>query len=120
LETIEPIDDSTPKLGGCTGKGFLPGQSGNPGGRPKSLASYIKEVVGDDGHMLVDFHYKVLTGQKINGKTPTLNQQIQSSIWLADRGFGKPVQAIDTDLNVNCISLEDLIDDTDEYQNKGE
>jgi hypothetical protein len=23
------------KLGGCTGKGFMPGQSGNPGGRKK-------------------------------------------------------------------------------------
>jgi hypothetical protein len=27
------------KLGGCTGKGFKPGQSGNPGGRPKGLVS---------------------------------------------------------------------------------
>lgn len=29
-------EQSTEKLlGGCTGKGFLPGQSGNPSGRPK-------------------------------------------------------------------------------------
>lgn len=29
-------DESTKKLGGCTGKGFMPGQSGNPSGRPKN------------------------------------------------------------------------------------
>jgi len=29
-------EEITPKkLGGCTGKGFMPGQSGNPSGRPK-------------------------------------------------------------------------------------
>jgi hypothetical protein len=27
------------RLGGCTGRGFMPGQSGNPGGRRKSVAS---------------------------------------------------------------------------------
>lgn len=31
------------KLGGCTGKGFMPGQSGNPGGRPKR--PWLTEVV---------------------------------------------------------------------------
>jgi len=31
------------KLGGCTGKGFLPGVSGNPSGRPKgTLKEYVK------------------------------------------------------------------------------
>lgn len=32
-------------LGGCTGKGFMPGQSGNPSGRPKEKT--IKERVRD-------------------------------------------------------------------------
>ena len=32
------------KLGGITGKGFMPGQSGNPGGRPKNtLKEYQAE-----------------------------------------------------------------------------
>lgn len=30
------------KLGGCTGKGFMPGQSGNPSGRPKK--SWLTEA----------------------------------------------------------------------------
>lgn len=32
------------KLGGITGKGFMPGVSGNPGGRPKgTLKDYVKK-----------------------------------------------------------------------------
>jgi hypothetical protein len=32
------------RLGGCTGKGFKPGQSGNPGGRPRSdVASLARQ-----------------------------------------------------------------------------
>ena len=34
----------TKKLGGITGKGFLPGKSGNPSGRPKNtLKDYVRE-----------------------------------------------------------------------------
>lgn len=32
---VENNKKTTKKLGGCTGKGFMPGKSGNPGGRPK-------------------------------------------------------------------------------------
>jgi hypothetical protein len=37
------------KLGGVTGKGFRPGTSGNPGGRPKDLVTRDKrsKKVGD-------------------------------------------------------------------------
>ena len=40
--------------GGITGKGFRPGQSGNPGGRPKGLAKATRELVGEDGMALVE------------------------------------------------------------------
>jgi len=36
------------KLGGVTGKGFMPGQSGNPNGRPpknKCITSLVKELL---------------------------------------------------------------------------
>ncbi len=32
------------QLGGCTGKGWLPGQSGNPNGRPPHIR-YLSEIV---------------------------------------------------------------------------
>lgn len=35
-ESVESNEITTKKLGGVTGKGFMPGKSGNPGGRPKS------------------------------------------------------------------------------------
>ncbi len=33
---VENNEKSTKMLGGITGKGFMPGQSGNPGGRPRN------------------------------------------------------------------------------------
>ena len=33
--TAQGVERKRKKLGGVTGKGFMPGQSGNPGGRPK-------------------------------------------------------------------------------------
>ena len=42
MENIVENNTETTKLGGITGKGFMPGQSGNPGGRPKgTMKSYL-------------------------------------------------------------------------------
>lgn len=43
-----PGDDRPP--GGCTGKGFVPGKSGNPGGRPKgrSITAELNRLL-DEG-----------------------------------------------------------------------
>lgn len=40
-------------LGGITGNGFKPGQSGNPGGRPKGLARTVRDVCGGSPLRLV-------------------------------------------------------------------
>jgi len=34
-EIVENNEKATKRLGGITGKGFMPGKSGNPGGRPR-------------------------------------------------------------------------------------
>lgn len=44
---MDTVDNNTEnkeyKLGGVTGKGFMPGVSGNPGGRPKgTLKDFVK------------------------------------------------------------------------------
>lgn len=45
----------TTRLGGVTGNGFKPGQSGNPGGRPKGLGWRVRELVGEDGELIAKF-----------------------------------------------------------------
>ena len=85
------------------------GQSGNPGGRPrgfKGLAKYIQNHT-NDGQELIDFMLKLLRGETIGTKmidgetslpvvhTPSLSDRIGAAGWLADRGFGKPVQSVE-------------------------
>jgi len=44
---------TTPKQrGGVTGKGFLPGQSGNPGGRPRGERGVLQAMYGEGGEKL--------------------------------------------------------------------
>lgn len=45
-KVVESNEASTKKPGGCTGRGFMPGQSGNPGGKPKvDVAKAIARAV---------------------------------------------------------------------------
>lgn len=85
-----------PRLGGVTGKGFLPGQSGNPGGRPKGLVSLVRERTRD-GEALVECALKLLRGEEVlPGRKPRLEDVRWAIEWLADRGFGRAVQTVDS------------------------
>ena len=75
------------------GRPFVPGVSGNPGGRPKGLASYIRETT-DGGREMVNLMVAVMRGETINGMRPKITDMVAASTWLADRGFGKPVSQI--------------------------
>lgn len=44
IEDVGNNVETTTSLGGVTGRGFKPGQSGNPGGRPK--ARHLTEILG--------------------------------------------------------------------------
>ena len=50
-------------LGGVTGRGFQPGQSGNPGGRPDGLSRRVRELAGDDGHEIADFIFSAMADE---------------------------------------------------------
>jgi hypothetical protein len=70
--------------GGITGRGFMPGQSGNPGGRPKGLARATRELVGDDGQALAELWWSIA-----QDPLQRTNDRLEASRLLADRGRGK-------------------------------
>jgi hypothetical protein len=105
--------------GGASGYGWQPGQSGNPGGRPKGIARLAREATRD-GVDLVAFFVSVFHGVTPGvddgdtaGRDVTLDDRIEAARWLADRGFGKAaitVSAVDDEpVNVlNSYSIEGL------------
>jgi len=87
---------------GSKGTQFKPGQSGNPGGRPRGLVARVRELT-DDGAGLATFFRRVFQGKPLEGKSlPTLRDRMAAATWLADRGFGKPHE------NVTIESRDEL------------
>jgi hypothetical protein len=62
----------------------MPGQSGNPGGRPRGLARRVRELVGDDGDEIVRFMFETVTNSNAR-----MADRIEAARWLGDRGFGR-------------------------------
>ena len=79
--------------GGITGRGFVPGRSGNPGGRPKGPTRRVRELVGDHGTAIAEFMYAVMADE--GARTA---DRLEAARWLADRGFGKSLQAVEVAL----------------------
>ena len=82
------------QLGGVTGKGFVPGQSGNPSGRPRtrglvsSLRAKMSEV-GPDGQSLEERLVGVLVQEALKGR-----QRLAAVAVIFDRLEGRAHQQI--------------------------
>ena len=87
--------------GGITGAGSRPGISGNPGGRPKGLARRVRDLVGDDGTMIADYLVSVLRDDRERTR-----DRLEACRFLADRGWGKPTQAIAVEVGTLVPELD--------------
>ncbi len=65
---------------------FCKGNKANPGGRPKGLAERARAAT-HDGADLIEFYLGIF-----NNKEQDVKYRIDAAEWLADRGWGKPVQ----------------------------
>lgn len=98
------VQNNMKTTGGATGAGFKPGQSGNPGGRPRGLARMTRDKLGDDGDVLVEFWLGVM-----NDPSAKLPDRLTASKLLAERGWGRPtavVAAASLDHRVNSEALD--------------
>ena len=78
-----------------SGRPFLPGQSGNPGGRPKNkFGEYIRTATNGGQELAED----ILT---LFRKTKDPEIKLKAAAWLSDRGFGKAVQSDDSENQIN-------------------
>ena len=80
----------TTQLGGVTGRGFRPGQSGNPSGRPKGIAKAVREACGGDPTELVEGLRAIARGEGASAKPARAADQIRAYEVLLAYGWGKP------------------------------
>lgn len=82
-------------LGGITGKGFVPGRSGNPHGRPasKGLLNSLKiriTEIGPDGRSVEEVLVDTLLQEAFTGKN-----RMTALAYVFDRLEGRPRQEVD-------------------------
>ena len=72
---------------------FQPGQSGNPGGRPKETAE-VKALARQYTAQAIDTLASIMLNEDAKG-----SERVSAAVALLDRGYGKPPQSIGGDPN---------------------
>jgi hypothetical protein len=73
------------------------------------LSRRVRELVGEDGEAIAEYMLSVMGDQKARTA-----DRLEAAKWLADRGFGRAVQAMSVDmrphpaLDMSRFSLEDV------------
>lgn len=87
--SVENNGKATPKkIGGVTGKGFQPGQSGNPGGKGlerEQLRRYILETHGKDAIDGIAQMARSAKSEKV---------KLAARVWLAEQSVGRALVAV--------------------------
>ena len=88
-------DNPVENNGGSTGKGWMPGQSGNPGGRPKGIAALARQHTD-----------KALTVLVTALDDDDARVRVAASKEILDRGYGKAI-AMTADLTNKLDAFDD-------------
>jgi Family of unknown function (DUF5681) len=106
----ENNDKATPRRlrGGVTGKGFEPGRSGNPGGRPKGtlLDRALVELLQADGGR----HSRAIA-EKLIAKAQ--RGDVKAARLIAERTEGRPKQKIDMNMGIDGSLDLSLLSDSE-------
>lgn len=77
------------------GRPFAPGQSGNPGGRPRTLID-VQELARQHTEQAIRTLVQALDDPKL---------RVQAACALLDRGWGRPVQSVEIDAAANSLMM---------------
>jgi hypothetical protein len=90
-----PATSDAPKV---IGRPFLPGQSGNPGGKPKGIVEIQKRIaeLTDGGDALILFALRVMFGQE-DGMTSE-SSRAYAHRFLVERVWGRPKETVDVNV----------------------
>lgn len=107
-----PQKDGEKKIGGVTGKGFMPGKSGNPSGKsimPKTLARIVRDIgyeILSDGKQSMSRLELVLRKAWVDAAQG--NKDARQ--FIIDRGWGK------VPLQINLESYKVLIEECEKHE----
>lgn len=102
-----PVANSAPTtklLGGITGKGFMPGQSGNPNGRPKKtpITDLYQEILNDPANMET---FKQAVIKAVNSGRMSSMFQLKE---MAERVEGKVTQSLEVKTELRDMTEAEL------------